>query len=203
MKRVLETGILILAIIASFSAFKQNEVLSLGEEAPLADLQMRDVSGKEQSLNGLKKEKGLLVIFSCNTCPFVLAWEDQYPGLGELTEKLDLGMVLINSNEKKRLGDDSMEEMKEHFSEMNYNTPYLVDTDSKLADAFGAKTTPHVYLFDSEMKLVYRGSINDKYENKSKEATKHYLKEAIEELGAGDDISNNDTREIGCSIKRV
>jgi hypothetical protein len=123
MKRVLETGILILAIIASFSAFKQNEVLSLGEEAPLADLQMRDVSGKEQSLNGLKKEKGLLVIFSCNTCPFVLAWEDQYPGLGELTEKLDLGMVLINSNEKKRLGDDSMEEMKEHFfrNELQYS----------------------------------------------------------------------------------
>jgi hypothetical protein len=86
---------------------------------------------------------------------------------------------------------------------MNYNTPYLVDTDSKLADAFGAKTTPHVYLFDSEIKLVYRGSINDKYENKSKEATKHYLKEAIEELGAGDEVSNNDTREIGCSIKRV
>jgi hypothetical protein len=72
-----------------------------------------------------------------------------------------------------------------------------------LADVFGAKTTPHVYLFDGEMELVYRGSINDKYENKSKEATKHYLKEAIEELAAGDEISNNDTREIGCSIKRI
>jgi thioredoxin-related protein len=203
MKRVLETGILILAIIASFSAFKQNEVLSMGKKEPLADMPMLDVGGTEQSLNGLKKEKGLLVIFSCNTCPFVLGWEDQYPDLEELTENLDLGMVLVNSNEKKRLGDESMEAMKDHFSAMNYNTAYLLDSKSKLADAFGAKTTPHVYLFDSEMKLVYRGSISDKYENKSKNATKHYLKEAIEELGAGNEISNNDTREIGCSIKRV
>jgi thioredoxin-related protein len=203
MKRVLETGILILAIIASFSAFKQNEVLSIGKKAPLADMPMLDVSGMEQSLNLLKREKGLLVIFSCNTCPFVLGWEDQYPDLEELTQKLDLGMVLVNSNEKKRLGDDSMEAMKEHFSAMNYKGAYLLDSKSKLADVFGAKTTPHVYLLDGEMELVYRGSINDKYENKSKEATKHYLKEAIEELAAGDEISNNDTREIGCSIKRI
>jgi thioredoxin-related protein len=203
MKRIFETSILVLAIVASFSAFKPNEVLSLGKEAPMEDLPLADVNGEQQTLKTLKKEKGLLVIFSCNTCPFVLAWEDQYSELGEITDKSDIGMVLVNSNEKKRQGDDSMDEMKQHASEMNYNVPYVVDANSKLADAFGAKTTPHVFLFDENMKLVYRGSINDKYENKSKEVSKHYLKEAINQLSKGEEVSNEDTREIGCSIKRV
>lgn len=203
MKRIIETGLLVLAIVASFSAFKPNEILSLGKKTPMADLPMAEISGKEITLNQLKKEKGLLVIFSCNTCPFVLAWEDQYPALNELTAKYNIGMVLVNSNEKKRQGEDSMEEMQKHASEMNYDLPYVIDSNSKLADSFGAKTTPHVFLFDGDMKLVYRGSINDKYENKSKEASKHYLKEALEQLNAGKEISTDDTREIGCSIKRV
>ncbi len=203
MKRIIETAILVLAIVASFSAFKPNEVLSLGKKAPMEDLPMADLKGDEQTLNSLKKEKGLLVIFSCNTCPFVLAWEDQYPELGEITAESNIGMVLVNSNEKKRQGDDSMEEMKQHAAEMNYNVPYVIDSNSKLADAFGAKTTPHVFLFDENMKLVYRGSINDKYENKSKKASKHYLKEALKQLAQGQKITNEDTREIGCSIKRV
>lgn len=203
MKRIIETGILVLAIVASFSAFKHNEVLSLGDKAPMAELPLQDVSGEDFSLNKLKKEKGLLVIFSCNTCPFVLAWEDQYPELGELSAANGIGMVLVNSNEKKRLGDDSMEEMIKHYKESNYNTPYVIDANHKLADAFGAKTTPHVFLFNENLELVYRGSINDKYENKSKEASQHFLKEAIKQLAAGEKITPNDTREIGCSIKRV
>ena len=100
MKRIIETGILVLAILTSFSAFKPNEVLSLGKTAPMKDLPMADLNGVKQTLKTLKKEKGLLVIFSCNTCPFVLAWEDQYPDLGKITEKSDIGMVLVNSNEK-------------------------------------------------------------------------------------------------------
>jgi len=203
MKKIIETGVLVLAIVASFSAFRPNEVLSLGKKAPMEDLPLADLDGKDQTLKTLKKEKGLLVIFSCNTCPFVLAWEDQYPELGEMTEKFNIGMALVNSNEKKRQGDDSMAKMKAHAAEMNYKVPYLVDANSKLADAFGAKITPHVFLFDENMNLVYRGSINDKYENKSKEASKHYLKDALMQLSQGEEISKEDTREIGCSIKRV
>lgn len=203
MRKLIETGVLVLAIMASFSAFKPNEVLSLGKPAPMVDLPMSDLEGNEQTLKTLKKEKGLLVIFSCNTCPFVLAWEDQYPALSKMAEQSNVGMVLVNSNEKKRQGDDSMDEMKEHATEMNYTVPYVVDANSKLADSFGAKTTPHVFLFDENMKLVYRGSINDKFENKSKEASKHYLKKALEQLAKGEKITKEDTREIGCSIKRV
>ena len=184
-------------------AFTANNMLEIGEKAPLADSKMADVSGKSVSLNDIKQENGLLVIFSCNTCPFVLGWEDQYPELGKLSKKNNIGMVLVNSNEGKRTGDDSMEEMKAHYKDAGYNTPYLIDENHKLADAMGAKTTPHVYLFDKDMKLVYRGAINDKYENKDKMATKFYLNDAIAQLVKGESIDNPVTTERGCSIKRV
>ncbi len=197
-------GFFALALATALSfAFKGDDMLGIGKKAPLSDVKMEDVSGNTYSLKDLKKENGLLVIFSCNTCPFVIKWEDTYPGLGELTKENKIGMVLVNSNEAKRNGDDSMAAMKEHYEEAGYNTPYVLDTDHKLADAFGAKTTPHVYLFDKEMKLVYRGSINDKFEERGKEASKMYLEDAMDALINGEKIDPAETRQIGCSIKRV
>ena len=194
----------IAALIGVFSlAFTAGSMLEIGDKAPLTDTKMMDVSGKKYSLNDLKKENGLLVIFSCNTCPFVLGWEDTYPELGKLTSKNDIGMVLVNSNEAKRDNEDSMEAMKEHFESAGYNTPYVIDENHKLADAFGGKTTPHVYLFNEDMELVYRGAINDKYENPDKKATKYYLNNAIEQLANGEKIDTPVTTERGCSIKRV
>lgn len=193
---------LALALTATF-AFKGNEMLTIGSKAPLADTKMKDVSGKMLSLKNVKKENGLLVIFSCNTCPFVLGWEDNYPELGEMTKANNIGMVLVNSNEAKRTNEDSFEAMKKHYEEAGYNTPYVVDTDHKLADAFGGKTTPHVYLFNSDMELVYRGAINDKYESRTETASKYYLKDAIKQLLSGEKIEQPTTQERGCSIKRV
>ena len=184
-------------------AFTAGAMLEIGQKAPLSDTKMTDVSGKEYSLNDLKKENGLLVVFSCNTCPFVLGWEDQYPELGKLTKKNKIGMMLINSNEAKRGNEDSMTEMKDHYQDAGYNTPYVIDENHKLADAMGAKTTPHVYLFNKNMELVYRGAINDKFENKEKTATKFYLNDAMEQLVKGEKIENPVTTERGCSIKRV
>lgn len=177
--------------------------LELGAAAPLADRKMVDISKEQFSLNDLKKENGLIVIFSCNTCPFVLGWEDTYPYIGDLGVRNKIGVVLVNSNQGKRDNEDSLEEMQKHASEKNYNTPYVIDENSELANAFGAKTTPHVFFFNGDMKLIYKGSINDKYENESREVSKWYLNEALVENAAGKPISNPSTRQIGCSIKRV
>src|SRR5258705_1314297 len=149
------------ASYAFISTDEKYEMLAIGQKAPKADVRMADISGKKVSLNDIKKGNGLLVIFSCNTCPFVLAWEDRYPSLGEQCSKNNIGIVLINSNEARRKGDDSVEEMKKHAADKNYNRCYTIDENSELANAFGAKTTPHVYLFDKDMKLVYRGAIDD------------------------------------------
>ena len=108
----------------------------------------------------------------------------------------------MNSNEAKRKGDDSLEEMKMHAREAGYILPYVVDEGHKLADAFGARTTPHVYLFDSEFRLVYRGAIDDNVDSAS-EVKDTYLKDAIESMVIGKRVKPAVTKAIGCSIKRV
>ena len=159
-------------------------------------------------MNDLVEENGLLVIFSCNDCPFVIGradkegWEDRYPKYSKLTSTSNIGMVLVNSNEAKRPGIDSIEEMKTRAKEKRYATKYVLDKDSKLADAFGAKTTPHVFLFNANMELVYKGAIDDNVNN-AKEVKEYYLENALNALSKGKKIDPNSTKNIGCSIKRV
>jgi peroxiredoxin len=197
----------IAAVLATSYAFisseEKYEMLPIGKKAPKADVKMADISGKKVSLMDIKKDNGLLVIFSCNTCPFVLAWENRYPGLGEQCTKNKIGMVLINSNEARRKSDDSIEAMKKHASDKNYNCFYTIDENSELANAFGAKTTPHVYLFDKDMNLVYRGAIDDTEGRGDASPKELYLKNAIDNLTAGKKINPAETKSVGCSIKRV
>lgn len=203
MKKAIYTVFTIMAILSGFSFVKGDKMLKIGADAPMTNYEMKGISGKSFTLEEIKDENGLLVIFSCNTCPFVLGWEERYPKLGDLTRKNNIGMVLVNSNEAKRKGEDSMRAMQNHHSKAGYNTPYVIDESSKLANAFGAKTTPHVYLFDADMKLKYRGSINDKYENSDKKAREEYLQKAIKAMLNGEEIDPKETKQIGCSIKRV
>jgi thioredoxin-related protein len=200
MKKIL---MMILGLGLLASGNKEAEDLAIGAQAPLAELRMKGIDGKQYVLKDLVQPNGLLVIFSCNTCPYVIGWEDTYPELGLLTKNNNMGMVLVNSNEAFRDDQDSEENMAIHAMEMKYNCPYVIDQNHQLADAFGARTTPHVYLFDGNLKLVYKGSINDKYERKDKTAEKMYLNEAIAALVAGKPIKNKSTRPIGCSIKRI
>lgn len=205
MKKI-SLSILALVVVAfAFYAFKGGEAyetLKIGDKAPMADTEMESTDGEMYSLKSLAKSNGTLVIFSCNTCPFVIQWEDRYPGLAELAEANEIGFTLINSNEAKRRGDDSMDEMINHATEKGYEeVPYLVDENSALANAFGAKTTPHVFLFDKDWKLVYEGSIDDN--GKDAAAVKNaYLNNALNNLANGKKIDPNNTKSIGCSIKR-
>ena len=192
---VIVTGLLI-------SAGEEYKPLAIGQKAPKSDVKMADISEKKLSLNDIKLENGLLVIFSCNTCPFVIAWEDRYPALGDLCKKNKIGMVLLNSNEARRKGDDAVDKMKSHAAEKNYNCYYVVDENSELANAFGAKTTPHVFLFDKNMQLIYRGAIDDS-EGRETAPKELYLKNAIENAAGGKEIKPAETRSVGCSIKRA
>ncbi len=181
---------------------QQNKSLAIGESIPMQNELMMDVSDEKMSLKEVTTEQGLLVIFSCNTCPFVVMWEDRYAQLEEKCAETGLGMVYINSNQAKRDRDDSVEAMKAHAKKMDYSYPYLIDENSALANAFGAKTTPHIYLFNKDNELVYKGAIDDNYKNI--EAVKEpYLLNAIDELLAGKKISLAETKAVGCSIKRV
>lgn len=174
--------------------------LPLDSNIPLADLKLLDVSGKEVSLSDARGDSGLVVIFSCNTCPWVIAWEGRYVTLTSAYQPKGIHFVAVNSNEAYRNKGDSYADMQAHAKEKGYNFYYTLDKDSKLARAFGATRTPHIFLFDSKGKLVYRGAIDDnaKRPNKVKEA---YLADALDAMLTGKSIETASTKAIGCSIK--
>jgi len=175
--------------------------LTLGDKATHTDVKMIGTSGENVSLTDLKMENGIVVIFSCNTCPFVLAWEDRYNDIYKWAKNNGVGMAMLNANYQKRSGDDSLEAMKEHASEKGYNFPYLIDKESLLANAYGGQTTPHVFLFDKDFNLVYKGAIDDNFKNAS-EVKEAYLKDAISSIAKGEKIAVAETKPTGCSIKR-
>jgi hypothetical protein len=187
---------------------EKHKTLALGAEAPSVDKKMMDVSGQEFSLNELKKENGMCVIFSCNTCPFVIGsegssgWEGRYNTIAKDCEQYKVGLVMVNSNEARREAGDSMEDMIARAKEKAFISKYVIDNNSELANEFGAKTTPHVFLFNSEMKLVYRGAIDDNHKDLDF-VNEAFLFDAIDNLASGEEISPADTKATGCSIKRV
>jgi thioredoxin-related protein len=193
--------------LSSFAQIKK------GTEMPLPKQQMMDVKTNSKiALKDYKKETGLIVIFSCNTCPFVVGtpdfpgWERQYNELYDKAKKSNIGFVVVNSNEKNRIlaiseGVDSQNEMKKHADEKGYQMPYLLDEKSELANAFEAKTTPHVYLFNGDLKLVYSGSIDNIWDNK-RTVEIPYLINAMDALVQGKKIKPSTTPPKGCSIKR-
>lgn len=181
---------------------KGPDPLAIGDELPMKGHKMKGVDGKKRSLGELAGENGLLVNFTCNTCPFVKAWDDRYTPLQKLAEKKKLGHVLLNPNTKKRDDGDSFEDMKAYAEENHPSIPYLLDEKSKVANAFGAKTTPHIFLFDEDLKLVYRGKIDKSHKKSYEEAEEPYLENAIAALTAGEQIDPEVTDAVGCSIKR-
>ena len=187
----------------------KGEQLNIGDSVPAADLELENIDNNYYSLKKLAGENGLLVIFSCNTCPFVVGngsksegWQNRYPGISELSNEQGVTFVLVNSNEAKRKHGDSIKDMKKQYEDQNYSGYYLLDQNSVVADAFGAQTTPHVYLFDKSLKLVYTGAIDDNV-NRRDEVEVHYLNNAINNMVKGDNIDPETTRNIGCSIKRI
>jgi thioredoxin-related protein len=190
-----------------FLVFTQNtekskfQTISINEKIPEVDFELKSVNEEWITINSQTSDNGLLVIFTCNTCPFVVMWEDRYKLVEQIAEENNIGLVYINSNYKKRKSDDSFERMQEHAKKMDYQFPYLLDEKSKLANIFGAKTTPHIFLFDNKNTLVFKGAIDDNYKE-IKKVEKFYLKDAIKQLVSGSKITVSETKAVGCSIKR-
>jgi len=163
---------------------------------------MKDISGTEVSLKDAQTKKGLLVMFSCNTCPYVIKNQSRTYEVCKYAQGNGIGVAILNSNEAKRSEDDSYEDMKTYAKEQGYNWYYLVDKNSSLADAFGANRTPECFLFDGNGKLVYHGAIDDNPSDASAVSRKHLIT-AIDEMNAGKEVSVKQTKSVGCSIKRL
>lgn len=174
--------------------------LPIGSKAPLTDHAMQTINGKSVTLSDLKGENGLLVVFTSNTCPWVHKWEGRYLEVAELASKNGIPMVALNPNEATRTQGESMEDMKKRAKDKKYNFIYAMDKDHIMATEYGANRTPHVYLFDKELTLVYRGAIDDNA-NEPSEVEKAYLKDAIRQLASGEAIVTSTSKSLGCTIK--
>jgi len=192
----------LLTLVVSAFTPVVNPELEIGKSIPDADTKMMDVSGKEVSLTDIKGENGLLVIFSCNTCPYVKLSESRIRELGTVTRQNKVGMILVNSNEAQRNEDDSFDAMKNYAKAQDYSFSYVLDKNSAVANAFGATRTPHCFLFDKAGKLVYRGAIDDNIKDPN-DAKEHYLKDAVVAVATGKPVKTNSTKSVGCTIKRV
>ena len=184
------------------SMFKKSAgTLIIGDSAPYFDLP--GVDGKNHSLDEFKgKVKALAVIFSCNHCPYVIKSEDRMISLGEEYQKKGVAFVLICANDVINYPQDSFENMKRRARDKGFPFPYLHNEAQDVAHAYGAQVTPHVFLFDADLKLCYRGAIDDNIDN-PRAVKKQYLKGAIEAILAGtpEKIDPVDTKPVGCSVK--
>lgn len=199
MKKILFSTVAVAAL--SLLSFKPFAELPIGAEMPKADVKMKDISGKEITLKDAVKKNGLLVMFSCNTCPWVIKNQSRSNEICKYAAENNIGVVLINSNEGQRDGADSFDEMKQYAKDQGYSWYYTVDKNSELADAFGANRTPETFLFSKDGKLVYHGAIDDN-PNDGESVSRKHLKEAIDEAVKGKEISVKTSRSQGCSIKR-
>jgi hypothetical protein len=190
-----------LSIVGMLSFVTDPGSLPIGAKIPKSDARLRDVSGKEISLQEVKQPNGLLVMFSCNTCPYVIRNQARTKEVCAYASEHKIGAILLNSNEGDRGEGNSYENMRSYARQQGYQWYYALDHNSELADAFGASRTPECYLFDKDGKLVYHGAIDDSPSDPG-QIRRHHLREAIDEMVTGKEVTVKETRSVGCSIRR-
>lgn len=173
--------------------------LHVGDAAPkFAGLP--GTSGRSWGIQDFDASPLLLVVFSCNHCPYAQAWEGRIIEIVRDYATKGLGTIVINSNETVNYPDDRMERMVERARSKGYPFPYVRDEDQKVAKAYGALVTPHPFLFDKQRRLVFQGRPDDSWQEPSK-VTKPFLREAIEAALRGRPVPTAETSVIGCTIK--
>jgi len=199
MKKLMLTAIALGSLTMSFSP---TEPIEIGASMPKTDVKMKDISGREVSLKEAAGANGTLVMFSCNTCPYVEKNEERTRSVLKYAQSKQVGLIVLNSNEAYRDKEDSFEAMKAYAEKNKYAWFYAVDKNHIIADAFGASRTPEVFLFDKNNKLVYHGAIDDSPANAAAVKRMH-LKEAITQMAEGTEVQVKKSKSIGCGIKRL
>ena len=166
--------------------------LSIGDPVPTFTLP--DAGGGEAGLNGAAPA---VVVFTCNHCPYALAWHDR---IVDVARDVEIPVLLINPNDAERYPRDSFEAMQKRVREDGgWPMPYLRDETQEVARAYGAQTTPDVFVIDSEGTLRYRGAPDSDYGDPSQNAA--WLRAALDAVLAGEDPDPAETEPVGCSIK--
>lgn len=184
--------------VTQFAAVAQYEVGS-----QVADFSLKNIDDKLVSLADYPDAKGFIITFTCNHCPYSVAYEDRILALDAAYKAKGYPVIAINPNDAVAYPEDSFEQMKVRARDKGFSFPYLHDETQEVAKTFGATKTPHMFVVQKvagQLKVVYIGAIDDN----SKDATavtERYLENALNELLAGKAISKPFTRAVGCGVK--
>ncbi len=167
------------------------------------DFKLKNIDDKFVSLADYKDAKGFLVIFTCNHCPYAIAYEDRIIALDKKYAKLGYPVIAINPNDPSLQPEDSFENMKKRAAEKGFTFPYLFDEGQKIYPQYGATKTPHVFLLNKENGkniVKYIGTIDNNYDDPA-DVSERYVEDAVDALLAGKPIEKQTTVAIGCTIK--
>ncbi len=204
MKSLKNIALLLIVIsTVSFTVYKTgaDDGYKIGDYT--SDFSLKNINGEMVSLSDFKEAKGFLVIFTCNTCPYAIAYEDRIIALNEKYKAQGVPVIAINPNNPQKQPGDSFDKMKVRAKEKGFSFPYLFDEGQKVYPQYGATRTPHVFLLEKTQegnKVRYIGTIDDNYQDASDVETK-YVEDAVDAMLSGEEIEVTNTRAIGCSIK--
>lgn len=195
-----------LALLMLFGAFARNsgalnDGYSVGDKA--TDFRLRNIDGKMVSLSDYKDARGFLLIFTCNTCPYAVAYEDRIIALDKKYKEKGVPVIAINPNNPEVQPGDSFEKMQQRAREKGFTFPYLLDEGQEVYPRYGATRTPHVFLLENTAEghiVRYIGTIDDNYQDAGAVETR-YVEDAVDAMLQGRKIEIPTTRAIGCSIK--
>jgi peroxiredoxin len=188
-------------VLFSFSNVNAQPGLKVGDVAPLYKL--KNIDGKMISLTDYNSKKGVIVVFTCNHCPFAVAYEDRIIELHKKYSSLGYPVIAINPNDAISYPEDDFASMKKRAKEKKFPFVYLHDETQDVAKAYGAQRTPHVFILQNEdlqFKIKYVGAIDDNTEE-PEAVTKKYVESALNSLIDGKPVAESSTKAIGCSIK--
>ena len=174
------------------------DTLKIGSNAPGFE-KLPGVDGKKYSLKDFADKKGLVIVFSCNHCPTVQAYEDRMIAFQNEYGPKGFQLIAINSNETDNYPEDSFEEMVKRAHKLGFTFPYVRDDTQSVARAYGATHTPEFFVFDGQRKMRYHGKMDD---NKERSASRiNYIRDAADAILAGKEVEESETYSIGCTIK--
>ena len=198
--KILSVMVLVLTLSA-FTVNTSDKGYKIGDIA--TDFSLENIDGNNVSLSDYKDAKGFIITFTCNTCPYAVAYEDRIEALNKKYASKGFPVIAIMPNNTEVKPGDNMEAMKARAKEKGFTFPYLMDKGQKIYPQYGATKTPHMYVLQKSKKgnvVKYIGAIDDNYQDANAVKVK-YVEDAVDALLNGKDIEVKETKAIGCSIK--
>ncbi|WP_418638408.1 thioredoxin family protein [Winogradskyella sp.] len=195
------TVIVVLVTLSAVTTKLNGQGYNVGDMA--TDFNLENIDGNMVSLSDYKDAKGFIVTFTCNTCPYAVAYEDRIEALNKKYASKGFPVIAIMPNNTDVMPGDNMKAMQERAKSKGFTFPYLTDKGQKIYPQYGATKTPHIYILEKTTagnEVKYIGAIDDNYQD-AKAVKVKYVENAVDALLKGEDVKVKETKAIGCTIK--